>query len=68
MLLMAAQILQRTFKPFFNQILWGVSVYLLYVFSNNVEYLGLSLCVFNFYWVYVCLSLYVFFNSVRYLG
>ena len=33
MLLMAAQILQRTFKPFFNQILWIFSVYLYMCFQ-----------------------------------
>ena len=60
MLLMAAQILQRTFKPFFNQILWGFCCISLYVFSNNVEYLGLSLCVFNFYWVILFVFICVF--------
>ena len=67
MLLMAAQILQRTFKPFFNQILLGFSVYLYMCFQ-----IMLSIWVYPYAFLisigYFCLSLYVFFNSVRYLG
>ena len=60
MLLMAAQILQRTFKPFFQPNSVGGFCISLYVFSNNVEYLGLSLCVFNFYWVFLFVFICVF--------